>query len=52
MATLGLQEYGRACGTPRGAGGMPVSSNLPSRLLSRVRARSPSYTCGARAVYT
>lgn len=32
------------CGTPRGAGGMPVSSNLPSRLLSLVRVRSPSYT--------
>lgn len=24
------------CGTPRGAGGIPDSSNLPSRLLSRV----------------
>jgi hypothetical protein len=35
------------CGTPRGAGGMPLSSNLPSRLLSRVRDRSPSYTCPA-----
>ena len=32
------------CGTPRGAGAMPDSSNLPSRLLSRVRARSPSNT--------
>eukprot|EP00123_Amoebidium_parasiticum_P000991 comp11954_c0_seq1/m.6632 comp11954_c0_seq1/g.6632 ORF comp11954_c0_seq1/g.6632 comp11954_c0_seq1/m.6632 type:complete len:148 (+) comp11954_c0_seq1:869-1312(+) len=31
-------------GTPRGAGGMPVSSNLPRRLLSLVMARSPSYT--------
>jgi hypothetical protein len=36
-------------GTPRGAGGMPDSSNLPSRLLSRVMERSPSYTCGAGA---
>ncbi|CAA6656821.1 unnamed protein product [Spirodela intermedia] len=27
-----------------GAGGMPDSSNLPSRLLSLVRVRSPSYT--------
>ncbi|ETE67606.1 hypothetical protein L345_06605, partial [Ophiophagus hannah] len=33
-------------GTPRGAGGMPVNSNLPSKLLSLVMARSPSYTCG------
>jgi hypothetical protein len=32
-------------GTPRGAGGIPDSSNLPSRLLSRVRDRSPSNTC-------
>src|SRR5271170_2709880 len=31
-------------GTPRGAGGMPESSNLPRRLLSLVRARSPSKT--------
>jgi hypothetical protein len=31
-------------GTPRGAGGMPLSSNLPSRLLSLVMERSPSYT--------
>lgn len=29
-------------GTPRGAGGIPVRSNLPSRLLSRVNLRSPS----------
>merc|ERR1719273_2639635 len=32
------------CGTPRGAGGMPISSNLPSWLLSLVSCRSPSYT--------
>jgi len=32
------------CGTPRGAGGIPDSSNLPSRLLSLVMARSPSNT--------
>mmetsp|Transcript_22411 Transcript_22411/g.42738 ORF Transcript_22411/g.42738 Transcript_22411/m.42738 type:complete len:337 (-) Transcript_22411:604-1614(-) len=31
-------------GTPRGAGGIPDSSNLPKRLLSRVRERSPSNT--------
>lgn len=28
-------------GTPRGAGGIPLNSNLPKRLLSLVRARSP-----------
>jgi len=32
------------CGTPRGAGGMPLSSKLPSRWLSLVMARSPSKT--------
>mmetsp|Transcript_8844 Transcript_8844/g.12175 ORF Transcript_8844/g.12175 Transcript_8844/m.12175 type:complete len:208 (+) Transcript_8844:259-882(+) len=32
------------CGIPRGAGGMPLSSNLPKRLLSAVLARSPSKT--------
>ena len=26
---------------------VPVSSNLPNKLLSLVRERSPSYTCGA-----
>mmetsp|Transcript_3712 Transcript_3712/g.8339 ORF Transcript_3712/g.8339 Transcript_3712/m.8339 type:complete len:261 (-) Transcript_3712:1699-2481(-) len=31
-------------GTPRGAGGSPVSSNLPRRWLSFVIDRSPSYT--------
>ncbi|KAF9810870.1 hypothetical protein SFRURICE_005296, partial [Spodoptera frugiperda] len=31
-------------GTPRGAGGMPVKSKRPSKLLSFVMARSPSYT--------
>ena len=29
-------------GTPRGAGGIPVSSNFPRRLLFLVRARSRS----------
>ena len=29
------------CGMPRGAGAMPVSSNVPSGLLSRVNSRSP-----------
>mmetsp|Transcript_3651 Transcript_3651/g.10779 ORF Transcript_3651/g.10779 Transcript_3651/m.10779 type:complete len:210 (+) Transcript_3651:484-1113(+) len=32
------------CGTPRGAGGMPPSSNLPRARLSFVMARSPSKT--------
>mmetsp|Transcript_31021 Transcript_31021/g.90748 ORF Transcript_31021/g.90748 Transcript_31021/m.90748 type:complete len:302 (-) Transcript_31021:81-986(-) len=31
-------------GTPRGAGGRPVSSNLPRMWLSLVMERSPSYT--------
>merc|ERR1711990_1138413 len=32
------------CGTPRGAGGIPVNSNFPSMWLSLVMARSPSNT--------
>ena len=32
------------CGTPRGAGGMPVSWNLPSVLLSFAIGRSPCVT--------
>mmetsp|Transcript_878 Transcript_878/g.2740 ORF Transcript_878/g.2740 Transcript_878/m.2740 type:complete len:319 (-) Transcript_878:1158-2114(-) len=32
------------CGTPLGAGGMPCNSNLPNKLLSLVRERSPSKT--------
>mmetsp|Transcript_24690 Transcript_24690/g.49102 ORF Transcript_24690/g.49102 Transcript_24690/m.49102 type:complete len:233 (-) Transcript_24690:1042-1740(-) len=33
------------CGTPLGAGGIPLSSNEPRSLLDFVIARSPSYTC-------
>ena len=33
------------CGTPRGAGGMPTRSNLPSDLFSRANSRSPCSTC-------
>ena len=32
------------CGTPRGAGGIPVSSKVPRELLSLVRVLSPSNT--------
>lgn len=32
------------CGVPRGAGGIPESSNFPRRRLSRVIERSPSKT--------
>lgn len=31
-------------GTPLGAGGIPVRSNFPSKLLSLVKERSPSKT--------
>mmetsp|Transcript_7800 Transcript_7800/g.23888 ORF Transcript_7800/g.23888 Transcript_7800/m.23888 type:complete len:212 (-) Transcript_7800:1344-1979(-) len=44
MPLASMSKHTVICGTPRGAGGMPDSSNLPSRLLSRVRERSPSYT--------
>ncbi|KAH9505872.1 hypothetical protein DERF_010643 [Dermatophagoides farinae] len=38
------------CGTPRGAGGIPVKSNLPNKWLSLVIGRSPSYTWIVTAV--
>ena len=44
MPLASMSKTTLICGTPRGAGGMPDSSNLPSRLLSFVRERSPSYT--------
>lgn len=38
-------------GCPRGAGGIPLSSNWPSRLLSFVSGRSPSNTRIVTAVW-
>jgi hypothetical protein len=32
------------CGVPLGAGGIPLSSNLPNKLLSLVKVLSPSNT--------
>ena len=42
MPLASMSKQTLICGTPRGAGGMPDNSNLPSRLLSRVNLRSPS----------
>jgi hypothetical protein len=42
MPLASMSKVTSTWGTPRGAGGMPESSNLPRRLLSFVRARSPS----------
>ena len=39
------------CGTPRGAGGMPVRSNWPSSLLSAAISRSPWRTWMVTAVW-
>ena len=44
MPIASISNVTSICGTPRGAGGMDVSSNLPSRWLSLVIARSPSKT--------
>merc|ERR1719515_194022 len=41
MELASMSEITLSWGTPRGAGGIPESSNLPRRLLSLVRARSP-----------
>jgi hypothetical protein len=44
MPFASISNVTSICGTPRGAGGMPESSNLPRRLLSLVSERSPSKT--------
>merc|ERR1719365_512108 len=44
MPLASMSKVTSICGTPRGAGGMPVRSNLPRLWLSFVIARSPSYT--------
>nr|KAI8751374.1 KAputative secreted protein [Biomphalaria glabrata] len=44
MPLASMSNVTSICGTPLGAGGMPVKWNLPRRLLSLVIARSPSYT--------
>ncbi len=45
MPLASISKVTSICGTPLGAGGMPVKSNWPSLWLSFVMARSPSYTC-------
>mmetsp|Transcript_25999 Transcript_25999/g.77533 ORF Transcript_25999/g.77533 Transcript_25999/m.77533 type:complete len:200 (-) Transcript_25999:1404-2003(-) len=44
MPLASISKLTSICGTPRGAGTMPESSNLPSAWLSLVIARSPSKT--------
>ncbi|WVZ56476.1 hypothetical protein U9M48_006997 [Paspalum notatum var. saurae] len=44
MPFVSMSKVTSIQGTPPGAGGMPVSQNSPSRLLSLVLALSPSYT--------
>ena len=44
MPLASISKETSICGTPRGAGGMPPSSNLPRRWLSFVIVRSPSNT--------
>ena len=41
MPLASMSKVTSICGTPRGAGAMPVSSNVPSGLLSRANSRSP-----------
>uniref|UniRef100_A0A6B0UBM2 Putative secreted protein n=1 Tax=Ixodes ricinus TaxID=34613 RepID=A0A6B0UBM2_IXORI len=56
MPLTSISKVTSIWGTPRGAGGMPVRSNLPSWWLSLVRGRSPSKTwmvtvlCSSEAV--
>mmetsp|Transcript_14518 Transcript_14518/g.52203 ORF Transcript_14518/g.52203 Transcript_14518/m.52203 type:complete len:225 (-) Transcript_14518:956-1630(-) len=44
MPLASMSKQTLICGTPRGAGGIPCSSNFPRRLLSFVLERSPSNT--------
>merc|ERR1719245_994964 len=44
MPLASISKVTSIWGTPLGAGGMPVMSNLPSRWLSLVMGLSPSYT--------
>mmetsp|Transcript_29772 Transcript_29772/g.77015 ORF Transcript_29772/g.77015 Transcript_29772/m.77015 type:complete len:450 (+) Transcript_29772:691-2040(+) len=44
MPLASISNETSICGTPRGAGGMPPSSNLPRRWQSLVMVRSPSKT--------
>ena len=41
MPLASMSKVTSTCGMPRGAGAMPVSSKVPSGLLSRVNSRSP-----------
>ena len=41
MPLASMSNVTSICGTPRGAGGMPISSNWPSSLLSAAISRSP-----------
>ncbi len=41
MPFASMSKVTSTCGTPRGAGAMPVNSKVPSGLLSRVNSRSP-----------
>ena len=44
MPSASMSNVTSICGTPRGIGGIPSRWNFPSRLLSFVIDRSPSYT--------
>ena len=50
MPLESIEKVTSICGTPRGAGGMPTRSNLPSDLLSRANSRSPCSTCTVHLV--
>ena len=41
MPLASMSKVTSICGTPRGAGGRPVSSNMPSFLLYAAISRSP-----------
>ena len=45
MPLASMSNVTSICGTPRGAGGMPTSWNLPSVLLNAAISGSPWSTC-------
>jgi hypothetical protein len=51
MPLASMSKVTSICGTPRGAGGMPIRSNWPSILLSAAISRSPWKTRMVTAVW-
>ena len=51
MPLASMSKVTSICGTPRGAGGMPIEVERPSVRLSRAIGRSPCSTCTSTLVW-